>query len=181
MSTEESNYQSVTHSADTYTSETVNVSDTCDRDIKVEPDDDMITEAKINEEDVDVHQYARFYPQDVVISLQQTESPLFLVNPTPNVSATKGHATLTVQDTSSAAPPALDGPSPSSSQTAACTPHPNITETEGSPIEGNKSTKCGDNDKYTQLDTHNLTDTKKKRFQCQQCPASFTWDRKSVV
>ena len=105
MSTEKSSHQSVPQSTNTNTDATD--TDTCDRDIKVEPDDDMITEAKINEEDVDVHQYARFYPQDVVISLQQPES------------ATNGHATLTVQDISSAAPPALDGPSPSSSQTAA--------------------------------------------------------------
>ena len=162
ISTEESSHPSVPQSTNTNTDAAD--TDTCDRYVKVEPDDDIHIEAEIIEEDVDIHQYARFYPQDVMISLQQPES------------ATKGHATFTVQDISSAARPASDGPSPNSSQTAVYTLHPDITETEGSPLEESKAKTCGDNDLYTQLDTHNPTDTKKSRFQCHQCPASFTWN-----
>ena len=46
MSTEKSSHQSVTLRSNTNTDATD--TDTCDRDIKVEPDDDMITDAKIN-------------------------------------------------------------------------------------------------------------------------------------
>ena len=37
-----------------------------------------------------------------------------------------------------------------------------------------QSTDCTYTFKYTQLDTHDLTETKKKPFQCPHCPASFS-------
>ena len=100
MSTEESSYRSVIHSTDTDTGQALNVSDTYDRDVKVEPNDSIHTEAEMSQGDADTNQQARLYPKDLVISIQHPESPRSRVNSMLEVSAANGHNSPNVSNTS---------------------------------------------------------------------------------
>ena len=230
VSTEESSYRSVTHSTDTDTGQALNVSDTYDRDVKVEPNDSIHTEAEMSQGDADTNQQARLYPKDLVISIQHPESPHSRVNSMLEVSAANGHNSPNVSNTSLLAILSLDGPSCNPSQTLSktesqeCLREKNesttlYTDNGKLALYDNSDDDCSDISvlpktstavsmktfatsesgstanirmhhqtwtkekqstdrtytfKYTQLDTHDLTETKKKPFQCPHCPASFS-------
>ena len=120
ISAEESSHLSVTHNTYTHASQSVTVFDTCDRDVKVEPDDD------------------RFYPTDVVISIQLIESPHSLINARPEVTATKGHVTPTVGTANNLIPQEPESVTNSISHTMVDTLSQSITVTQEYLTEENK-------------------------------------------